>query len=319
MSISTIEDILCGQTQATFSDIARDLENALWVRSTARQVNLFSEISIVEKLANIMEDFRKRYNWAAVSSNNIHWNLTEEPIRVIQIPDPDYSLTEAIQTNKYLTIINPTQKNLSDFSPKLGIEGCGSFGEPRIPVARNRAIFVTGFVLEKDTYDTILIDNPELTAYTEHEIDHLNGKTISDYGPVYYLSCSNDCLSEIKDNPMHIVSSTFEHVWPNESNQNGNGLIRIKELNRLVLLDKKGEPIPTLSFVLDHDKKNKPYWSIYNAPAWAITHVLPDTKYGQHIAFEFVDTPEFREILDDLPDMKSKYDFWNIPREMNYI
>ena len=308
-------DVLIAQTDASFSDITRNFENAVWVRSQAREVNIDEEYETVRKLSEIMTEFRQRFNWGAVSSNNIYWNLTEEPISVIQIPDPAFYQYpfNTLQYDKSLTIVNPKIIEVGEDYVSGGAEGCGSLGEVRIPLARHKSVTVEGYILEEGVTRQVTTTDPVLTSYIEHEVEHLDGIIIGDYGPVFYMADTNNHMGLPETNPMNQMSDSFNYVWPTKRSTHNNSYVFSSHFNRHLLIDEDQIPIPTLSFVLEHDRRNQPYWSVHKDKMWAKLRDEPDFEYGKPIIFEFPDTPEFREVLRDMPDMKSNYDFFSIP------
>ena len=313
MPAVSLEEFVCKETQATFSDIARDLKNAKWVRSPAREVDLHTEYTIVESLASVMSVLRKRYNWGAVSSNNVYWNLTDEPIRVIQIPDP--VLTAELHPDKYISIVNPEIVDVNGEHIINGGESCGSLGESRIPVYRHWSVSVNGYILERDSVETVTAFDPFITALIEHEMDHLEGTIIPDYSPVFYLGDPKEVVLQPNHNPWELISRSFGYVWPTAAYENETDFLQLRGSNRNILLDRKSGMVPTLSFMLKHDGQDRPYWLVCEEPVWIYINELSEAKYGKPIIFEFADTPEFRTVLTNLPELKSHYNFWNIPRQ----
>ena len=72
-----------------------------WVRSFARNIDLTNkeELKTAVDLMNIMSEFVEEYGWIGASSNNIYWNGSEKPLKMIQVPNPD--------KDELITILNP--------------------------------------------------------------------------------------------------------------------------------------------------------------------------------------------------------------------
>ena len=157
-----------------------------WVYSPSRKVNINDahEISLIEDLDLIFTEFRFVYGWVGVSSNNVFWNATKAPLRVIQIPEP--------KSKKYLTIINPEITELNGTSFKSH-EGCGSFPGWDFYVSRKSHVSLKGTLLEKNRIKPIEIeyglkhldnltkkqaDEIYKSCIVQHEYDHINGITL---------------------------------------------------------------------------------------------------------------------------------------------
>jgi hypothetical protein len=80
-----------------------------WVRARARELDINREMGTAAALCRIMTHFQKLYDLAGVSSNNIYWDTTDTPVRMIYIP---FDKT-------YVTVINPTYKRLAGRSCPL--------------------------------------------------------------------------------------------------------------------------------------------------------------------------------------------------------
>jgi len=166
-----------------------------WVYSKARHVNLEekTERLLVRRLSELMEAYRAEQEWGAVSSNNIYWDATDMPIRIIQIPDPE---------DHYLTFVNPKIQKL-DGGPVMITEACGSLPGIYFLVPRFAYTIVEGEVVEDNfrlrSLDyggnvkpyTMKIPVEHLSeayssAFAQHECDHLDGKIVSERT---YLHC----------------------------------------------------------------------------------------------------------------------------------
>ncbi len=162
-----------------------------WVKTKAREIDLDKEMYLAEHFDNISKYFRELYRFAGVSSNNIYWNLTQIPIRIIYIP---------ITIGKYITVINPKILKLEgrDIST---IEGCGSVPDNNYIVKRKSFVSLSGYTLDKhyaeleygsEDYDPG--EQPVFASYNnkewiiQHEMDHLDGVTIKDTGTAFDLN-----------------------------------------------------------------------------------------------------------------------------------
>ena len=162
-----------------------------WVKRKARSIDLEREMHLAIELDQIMRYFKELYGFAGVSSNNIYWNLTEVPVRVMYIP---------VAQRRYQTIINPgylelTGKEISN------VEACGSVPDNSNYVVKRRPyVSIGGYTLEKEyieleygSKDYDAGEYPVLFSYhhrewiIQHEMDHLDGVTIKDTGLLFDL------------------------------------------------------------------------------------------------------------------------------------
>ncbi len=169
-----------------------------WVYSRSKEVDITKpeDLALVRDLSIIMRDTLWKYGWAAVSSNNLHWNGTDSPIRVAMVPHPD--------GQDYLTIVNLVIISKQGVEYE-NIEGCGSFPNALYSVKRFSSVVASGHLLHESgltpveleyglknaTLDEILNgDNPHIidavakAEYIQHEVDHLNGIGIADKGAI---------------------------------------------------------------------------------------------------------------------------------------
>ncbi len=72
-------------------------QNEKWVRGTARELDIDSEMDIAWALWEIMRYYQHTIDFAGISSNNVYWETTESPIRMICVP----------YEGSFVTIINP--------------------------------------------------------------------------------------------------------------------------------------------------------------------------------------------------------------------
>ena len=162
-----------------------------WVKTSAQKIDLNTQMDVVIKLDQIMRYFRDLYKFAGVSSNNIYWNLTETPIRAMLIP---------VAQRKYQTIINPEYLELAGKDID-NVEACGSVPEKNNYVIKRKPfVLISGYTMEKKyveleygSRDYDAGESPELSSYhrrewiIQHEMDHLDGKTIKDSGVLFDL------------------------------------------------------------------------------------------------------------------------------------
>src|SRR3989338_1089039 len=157
-------------------------------------------ISLVRDLSVIMEQALRDNGWGAVSSNNLCWNATEKPVRVVMVPHPENG------TN--ITLVNPQTPEYGGWEIEM-IEGCGSFPGRLYRVKRKELVRVqayklgdNGFTLSDLRYDARDC-NVELDAqqsgleenlsqkrlknvsHIQHEIYHLDGIVIPNIGRKY--------------------------------------------------------------------------------------------------------------------------------------
>lgn len=160
------------------ADVFRGRKYLDWVRAKARKVDLETELDTVVELSEIMDSFLKPNTWAAASSNNIYWPKLKEPISVVRIP-LDFKASE------YVTLINPTLKRYGKYSC-ISNESCGSIIGFYFCIVRPAKVKVGGYVLEdylkgKKSRRELVLNSPASTN-ASHELDHLEGKLISDIG-----------------------------------------------------------------------------------------------------------------------------------------
>ena len=162
-----------------------------WVRTKAREIDLETELNIAETFDRIMKTVKAVYPFAGVSSNNMFWNLTVSPVRLIYIP---------LNDGEYITLINPNILKLEGEDID-SVEGCASVPDNQYMVKRKPVVRLGGYTLQKK-YSEIeykseidrTYDGPVLLSYqvkgfiVQHEMDHLEGITIKDKGSVFDLN-----------------------------------------------------------------------------------------------------------------------------------
>jgi peptide deformylase len=167
--------------------IATILDNNDWVKTKAREVDLDKELHLARDLDRVMRHMRDLHKFVGVSSNNIYWNLTQEPIRQIFIPTTE---------RKYISVINPEILKLEGQENNY-VEACGSVPNKVYIVKRKPYVLISGYTLEKEyieleygSKDYYVGEDPIYSAYSnpewviQHEMDHLDGITIQDKGAV---------------------------------------------------------------------------------------------------------------------------------------
>ena len=172
-------------------NIATILEHEDWVKARARELDLNTEWHLAVKLDQIMQYYRALHRFAGASSNNIKWNQTRTPIRVVHIPTSE---------QRYITIVNPEVIAL-DGKNINSIEACGSIPDQHYEVKRKSYIFISGYSMEKRSIkleygavDGEADKNPKISSYNDkativqHEMDHLDGITIKDKGRLFDLN-----------------------------------------------------------------------------------------------------------------------------------
>jgi len=168
-----------------------------WVYSKARKVDLNDTIEreLVEDLDQIMTKCIKKLRAYGVSSNNIFWNGTDVPLRVIQVPDPEGKY--------YLTLINPEIKELSGETFET-IESCSCLPYEGFRVPRKSYVRLVGYILVYQDFKPIELEygskeqnysiQPGLPVnvtqemgeiIVQHENDHTEGITILECGKKY--------------------------------------------------------------------------------------------------------------------------------------
>jgi peptide deformylase len=167
--------------------IATIFNNNDWVKSKAREIDLDKELHLARGLDRVMRRMRDLYKFVGVSSNNIYWNLTQEPIKQIFIPTVE---------RKYISVINPEILKLEGQENNY-VEACGSVPNKVYIVKRKPYVLISGYTLEKEyieleygSKDYYAGEDPIYWAYSnpewiiQHEMDHLDGLTIQDKGAV---------------------------------------------------------------------------------------------------------------------------------------
>jgi len=162
-----------------------------WVKTKAREIDLSNELPLVKYLDQIMKYFRVLNTFVGVSSNNIYWNLTPCPIRVMLIPTAE---------SKYITLVNPKILKLEGRDIN-SVEACGSVPDYNYEVKRKPYVSVSGYTIEKKyieleygSTDYYAGDEPVFSSYSnkewiiQHEMDHLDGITIKDKGTIFDLN-----------------------------------------------------------------------------------------------------------------------------------
>jgi len=152
-----------------------------WVRTKASKLDMAEDLPAIIELSEIMKDFRKANSWDGVSSNNIYWQKTPSPISLIQVPLEN-------SAKNFVTIVNPVLSYPeTDFY--IGRDGCGSLIGLSFYTLRPNQLSVKGYVLEDylkgdKTIKQIKPEPGDPCRILEHEVDHLNGRLLSDHGIV---------------------------------------------------------------------------------------------------------------------------------------
>ncbi|AJF61759.1 TPA: hypothetical protein HA239_01630 [Candidatus Woesearchaeota archaeon] len=302
------KSMLALKTGADVCDVYKSIEYAKWVRTPAMHVDTNTEMGLVKKLAKLMTEFRTKKKWNAVASQNIYWKETERPLRMMQIPNPDYSAK-----NRFITVVNPEIISKEEYEKADFLEGCGSLGEPYMPVARPKSMVLSGYVLEKGIEEEISISSKDQARYAHHELDHLEGLLIGDFGPVYGFVQASDKIS-----PMFNWLKGKRN--PDIDRMNG-GLIFFWNLiaevafsgdRKYTVLDKEGEKLHLFRLTLNNEGK-KLYW---------IAHYKKDSgvenaDYGRPISFAIPDIAAVKHGLKKFPldNYKSPSGFFHLPVE----
>jgi peptide deformylase len=174
----------------THAELATLRTHPDWVKTRAREIDLCDELSLAETMDRIFQSFKRSHPFVGASSNNIYWNLTRTPIRVMVIPRT---------AGTYITVINPKITRRSGTAYQ-NIEACGSIPGKYYAVLRQPHVAISGYTLEKQylelsfgSEDYSPGDRPVLAAYhrhewiVQHEMDHLDGITIKDKGTPFDL------------------------------------------------------------------------------------------------------------------------------------
>ena len=174
--------------------IAEDHKNLYyrdWVYSVARKIDITNpeDAALVRDLGIVMEQALRKYRWCAASSNNLHWNGTGNPIRVVMVPHPEDG------TN--IILVNPQNPEYGS-REFINIEGCGSFPGHLYFVKRRSSARVCAYMLDETGFSLVCLeygimdfedDGRKLpsnlerklrdVSYVQHEIDHLDGIVIA--------------------------------------------------------------------------------------------------------------------------------------------
>ena len=166
-----------------------------WLYCTARPIDIKSsrDLLIAQELGELLKEAIFLYDWIGASSNNLYWNGSETPVRVIVIPNPEHT--------GMITLINPTVSYPIHVpsSVFVSLEACGAFPGKSYEVLRKKEVFVQGYLLQDSTlsyvslhysladqekpgtqkstpYVNMSIKSP---AIVQHECDHLEGIVLS--------------------------------------------------------------------------------------------------------------------------------------------
>lgn len=161
-------------------------QDEAWVRARAQEVDptdkrdLFRAGTVGEILLYMIG----KEGWEAASSSNVRIEGLEYPVRVIVVPNPS--------TGEFETVINPEMSIDSDRTFR-SMEGCGSIPGELYHTERNRHVTLRGYTPSGE--ERKLRYGPPLFSHgkerermligslvVQHEIDHLNGRLISDHG-----------------------------------------------------------------------------------------------------------------------------------------
>lgn len=169
-------------------EIAKITTHEKWVRSNAKRI---TDKKLAEELSDVLKFYiLTRENSAGVSSNNIYWNRTDNPLRMIYVPDN--------KNYKKIIVMNPKFEKLND-EMYISLEACGSLTDDIYLVPRSPKIKLIGqdinFKKIEMIYDLLPSNyEPKIRAIgcglmpqavVQHEIDHLEGIVISDKGIKY--------------------------------------------------------------------------------------------------------------------------------------
>lgn len=181
--------------------VAEDHKNPYykdWVYSIARKVDITNpeDTALVRDLSIVMEQALGKYEWGAVSSNNLHWNRTDNPIRVVMVPHPEL--------RENIALVNPAIAGYGSWEIDF-IEGCGSFPGKLYVVKRKTFAEVSAYLLTETRFVPVhfeygirnLSDQAKQKSRSnlekklmdagavQHEIDHLDGIVIAEKGVFY--------------------------------------------------------------------------------------------------------------------------------------
>jgi len=143
-----------------------------WLLHKAKNIDTNKGLKRVKALDKIMRGFMTRYGWRGASSNNVYWNGTKVPIKLIVVPRP--------RDDRLVTLINPKYKELRG-QQVIATEYCGSipnkpFLVARFPIAIVECTLINGNSTIMD-YNFLLSTRNSIIL--QHEIDHLKGVLIS--------------------------------------------------------------------------------------------------------------------------------------------
>ena len=149
-------------------------QNEDWVRARARELDIENEMDVAWALCKIMTHFRRSYDFAGVSSNNIYLETTDTPVRMICIP----------MNRTYVTVINPKYERLAGQSVN-STEKCGSLPNFSFVVKRKTYVAISGYYMDGDyielEYGSKRGEGPNCDSWIiQHEMDHLDGVLIKD-------------------------------------------------------------------------------------------------------------------------------------------
>ncbi len=169
--------------------IATIFNSPEWVKTLARDIDPENEFHLAEEFDKAARTLLKSHKFAGISSNNVYWDLTKMPVRVMMIP-----FTE----NKFITVINPEVLKLEGKEFE-SVEACGSIPDNNnYVVTRKPYILIRGYTLKKsyieleygskdfDAGESMVMAFYHPKAWIiQHELDHLDGITIKDKGTVF--------------------------------------------------------------------------------------------------------------------------------------
>ena len=149
-------------------------QNEEWVRARARELDIENEMDLAWALCRIMTHFQQLYDFAGISSNNIYWETTEFPVRMLWVP---FGKT-------YVTVINPKYEKLAGQSVN-STERCGSIPNFSCVVKRKTYVVISGYNMDGKhielEYGSRRGDGPNCDSWIiQHEMDHLDGVLIKD-------------------------------------------------------------------------------------------------------------------------------------------
>jgi len=145
-----------------------------WVRTVAREVDIESEMDVAWALWDIMRHFQRTLDFAGIASNNIYWETTETPIRMLCVP----------HEGDFVTVINPKYEKLAGQSVD-STERCGSIPKRSFVVKRKTLVEISGYDMDgeqiKLEFGSKRGEGPNCDSWViQHEMDHLDGVLIMD-------------------------------------------------------------------------------------------------------------------------------------------